>query len=198
MSRFPVLLLLVILGLGGCSVQPPLPERSDWAARGETLATMQRWDLSGRISVKTEADAVNGALSWAQDGDRLEMGFRGPLGVGGFKLSGDSRQMLFEDSRGGQVLLDDPASALATQLGWEVPLGSLAYWIRAMPDPAMRAEQDFEVSGRLQQLRQEGWSVNYERYALQGLLAMPGRVTIERQGIRIRLVIDNWDLGTGR
>lgn len=198
MNRALVLILIMFLALAGCTLQPPLPERSDWAARQETLAGMQRWDLSGRISVKTEADAVNGALSWVQDGDHLEMGFRAPLGVGGFRLSGDSRQMLFEDSRGGELVLDDPATALATQLGWEVPLTSLAYWIRAMPDPAMQAEQDFEVSGRLQQLRQEGWSVNYDRYALQGLLAMPGRVTIEREGIRIRLLIDDWDLGSGR
>ena len=198
MTRALALLLLMILGLSGCALQPPLPDRSDWAARQEILAGLQRWDLSGRISVRTDQDAVNGSLSWMQDGERLEMGFRGPLGVGGFRLSGDPQQMLFEDSKGEQLVLDDPGAALATQLGWEVPLNSLGYWIRAMPDPAMQAEQDFETSGRLQQLRQEGWSVDYERYALQGLVAMPGRVTIRRDGVRIRLVIDNWSLGPGQ
>ena len=198
MTRALALLLLMILGLSGCALQPPLPDRSDWAARQEILAGLQRWDLSGRISVRTDRDAVNGSLSWVQDGDQLEMGVRGPLGVGGFRLSGDPQQMLFEDSKGEQLILDDPGAALATQLGWEVPLASLGYWIRAMPDPAMQAEQDFETSGRLQQLRQEGWSVDYERYALQGLVAMPGRVTIQRDGIRIRLVIDNWSLGPGQ
>ncbi len=198
MSRALALLLLVILGLAGCSLQPPLPAQSDWDARQETLATLERWDLSGRISVRTDKDAVNGSLSWVQDGEQLEMGFRGPLGVGGFRLSGDPQQMLFEDSKGEKLVLDEPGSALATQLGWEVPLASLGYWIRAMPDPALQAEQDFEVSGRLQQLRQDGWSVDYERYALQGLVAMPGKVTIQRDGIRIRLVVDNWSLGSGR
>ena len=198
MTRALALLLLMILGLSGCALQPPLPDRSDWDARKEILAGLQRWDLSGRISVRTDRDAVNGSLSWVQDGDQLEMGVRGPLGVGGFRLSGDPQQMLFEDSKGEQLVLDDPGAALATQLGWEVPLNSLGYWIRAMPDPAMQVEQDFETSGRLQQLRQEGWSVDYERYALQGLVAMPGRVTIQRDGIRIRLVIDNWSLGPGQ
>ncbi len=198
MSRALALLLLVILGLAGCSLQPPLPARSDWAARQETLAGLERWNLSGRISVRTDKDAVNGSLSWVQDGEQLEMGFRGPLGVGGFRLSGDPQQMLFEDSKGEKLVLDEPGSALATQLGGEVPLASLGYWIRAMPDPALQAEQDFEVSGRLQQLRQDGWSVDYERYALQGLVAMPGKVTIQRDGIRIRLVVDNWSLGSGR
>ena len=198
MSRAFAPLVLLILGLAGCSLQPPLPAQSDWDARQEILAGLERWDLSGRISVRTDRDAVNGSLSWVQDGDQLEMGVRGPLGVGGFRLSGDPQQMLFEDSKGEQLILDDPGAALATQLGWEVPLASLGYWIRAMPDPAMQAEQDFETSGRLQQLRQEGWSVDYERYALQGLVAMPGRVTIQRDGVRIRLVIDNWSLGPGQ
>lgn len=198
MSRALVLMVVMILGLAGCAVQPPLPSQSDWAARQETLASMERWDLSGRISVRTDAEAVNGSLNWNQVGDQLEMGFRGPLGVGGFRLAGTPEQMLFEDSKGEQLVLDDPGSALATQLGWQVPLASLSYWIRAMPDPDMQADQDFETSGRLQRLRQDGWSVDYERYALQGLLAMPGRVTIQREGIRIRLVIDRWRLGPGQ
>jgi outer membrane lipoprotein LolB len=187
--------LFLALGATGCALRP-LPAESDWQARQEWLGALRSWDLSGRISVRTPADAVNGSLSWNQEGDYLKLGFRGPLGVGGFRLSGDDHRMLFEDSRGEQVVLDDPGSVLAVQLGWEVPLASLAYWVRALPDPGMPSEQSFEPSGRLSQLDQDGWSIHYERYVLTGPAAMPGRVTIEGNGVRIRLVVDNWGLGS--
>jgi outer membrane lipoprotein LolB len=186
--------LLLVFGVAGCALKP-LPAESNWQARQQLLSSLDSWDLSGRISVRTPDEAANGSLSWVQDGNRLQMGFRGPLGVGGFRLSGDDSQLLFEDSKGRQAVLDDPQSALAVELGWEIPLTSLGYWVRALPDPTMQAEQFFEPSGRLGRLQQDGWSVSYEKYAQNGPAAMPGRVTVERNGVRIRLVVDSWNLG---
>ncbi|MCJ7558342.1 MAG: lipoprotein insertase outer membrane protein LolB [Gammaproteobacteria bacterium] len=196
MIRRFLLAALLATGASGCVLKPPLPVESDWNARQESLGQQRQWNLSGRLSVRTSADAVNGSLTWLQHGQQLELGFRGPLGMGGFRLTGDDRQMLFEDSKGQQFVLDDPANALASQAGWDVPLTSLGYWVRALPDPAMQVEQSFGPSGRLSQLHQDGWSVTYEEYALEGAFAMPGRVTVERDDVRIRLVVDNWRLGS--
>ena len=190
-----LLVALLVVGASGCVLKPPLPVESNWYARQGSLEQQRQWNLSGRVSVRTSTDAVNGSLTWLQDGRQVELGFRGPLGVGGFRLTGDDTQMLFEDSKGQQLVLDDPGNALASQLGWGVPLNSLGYWVRALPDPAMQAEQSFGPSGRLSQLHQDGWSVTYEKYALEGAFAMPGRVTVERDDVRMRLVVDSWRLG---
>ena len=195
MRRF-LLLALLTMGVGACAVKPPLPVESNWYARQESLEQLRQWNLSGRVSVRTSTDAVNGSLTWRQDGRQVELGFRGPLGVGGFRLTGDDSQMLFEDSKGQQLVLDDPGNALASHTGWGVPLNSLGYWVRALPDPATPVEQSFEPSGRLSQLHQDGWLVSYEKYAMEGAFAMPGRVTVERDDVRIRLVVDNWMLGS--
>ena len=196
MMRGCLLLVLLAISATGCALKPPLPAESDWQARQEMLVQEQRWNLSGRVSVRTAADAVNGSLTWVQDGRHTELGFRGPLGVGGFRLTGDDRQMLFEDSKGQQLVLDDPGNALASQLGWDVPLTSLGYWVRALPDPAMQVEQTFGPSGRLSGMHQDGWSLTYENYAMEAAYAMPGRVTVERDEVRIRLVVDDWSLGS--
>jgi outer membrane lipoprotein LolB len=196
MMRGCLLVVLLAMGAAGCALKPPLPVESDWQARHELLMQEQRWNLSGRVSVRTAADAANGSLTWVQDGRQVELGFRGPLGVGGFRLTGDDSQMLFEDSKGQQTLLDDPGNALVTQLGWGVPLASLGYWVRALPDPAMPLEQSFEPSGRLSSMHQDGWSLTYENYAMEAGFAMPGRVTVERDEVRIRLVVDDWSLGS--
>lgn len=98
MRRF-LLLALLTIGVGACAVKPPLPVESNWYARQESLEQLRQWNLSGRVSVRTSTDAVNGSLTWRQDGRQVELGFRGPLGVGGFRLTGDDSQMLFEDRK---------------------------------------------------------------------------------------------------
>ncbi len=45
-------------------------------------------------------------------------------------------------------------------------------------------------------MHQDGWSLTYENYAMEAAYAMPGRVTVERDEVRIRLVVDDWSLGS--
>lgn len=193
MNRLAALLAL-LLWLGGCAVQPLQRDARQWLERGQQLQQAPTWSLAGRISVRTADDALNGSLNWTQDGSRTDLSVRGPVGVGGFRLSGEASAMTYEDSRGERVLLQQPEAALSAQLGWDVPLASLAYWVRALPDPSMPVEQEFGPDGLLRTLRQLGWQVEFDRYGLSGALAMPGRVTILKQDLRIRLAVDRWQV----
>jgi len=186
--------LALLLWLGGCAVQPLQRDARQWREREQLLEQARSWSLAGRISVRTADDALNGSLNWSQDGSWTDLSVRGPVGVGGFRLSGDAVAMTFEDSRGEQVLLEQPATALSAQLGWDVPLASLAYWVRALPERSMPAEQEFGPDGLLRTLRQRGWQVDFDRYRLGGTLAMPGRVTVLKQDLRIRLAVDRWQV----
>lgn len=186
---------LLLLWLGGCAVQPLQRTPEQWRLRSQSLLSADSWELSGRISVKTSSDAMNGSLSWAQHGEMTELSVRGPVGVGGFRLSGDQAQMVYQDSSGESRVIDEPAQALPEQLGWDVPLQSLSYWVRALPDPGVPREEEFDDSGLLSHLEQQGWQVDFSRYANSGGLAMPGRITLQNGRLRIKLAVDRWQLG---
>jgi len=185
----------LLVWLGGCAVQTLQRTPDQWLLRSQSLQSASSWEMSGRISVKTANDAMNGSLSWAQDGELTELSVRGPIGVGGFRLTGNQQQMLYQDSNGENRVIDQPERALPEQLGWDVPLGSLRYWVRALADPAMPAAEEFDDSGLLSRLEQQGWQVEFSRYGISGGLAMPGRITLLSGELRIRLAVSQWKLG---
>jgi len=186
----------LLLSLCGCAVQPLQRTPEQWLQRSQSLQSAGAWTLAGRISVKTATDAMNGSLSWAQHGELTELSVRGPIGVGGFRLSGDRQQMLYEDSSGESLLIDEPERVLPQQLGWDVPLQSLRYWVRALPDPEITGVvEEFDDNGLLSQMQQQGWQLEFGRYGSSEGLAMPGRITLRKGELRIKLAVDRWRLG---
>ena len=97
--------------------------------------------------------------------------------------------------RKGSGTVAEVKAALSVELGWEIPLTSLGYWVRALPDPTMQAEQFFEPSGRLGRLQQDGWDINYNRYQAVDGVAWPAKLRLQRDDIAVRLVIDQWQPG---
>ena len=49
--------------------------------------------------------------------------------------------------------------------------------------------------GRLEYLQQAGWDIHYDRYKTVDALDLPARILLENDEIRVRLVIDQWQLG---
>jgi outer membrane biogenesis lipoprotein LolB len=52
-----------------------------------------------------------------------------------------------------------------------------------------RNEQD-----RAQHLSQSGWSVDYDRYMAAGSDVLPAHIVLTRGDVRVRLVVDHWDM----
>ena len=41
-------------------------------------------------------------------------------------------------------------------------------------------------------LQQQAWTIRYDRYAAAGAEALPLRLNLQREGVEVRLVIDEW------
>jgi outer membrane lipoprotein LolB len=78
-------------------------------------------------------------------------------------------------------------------LGWQLPLSGLRYWVAALPAPGgdFRSEQD--VQGRMSVLYQQGWTIHYTRYAGDARDALPLRLDLQRAGMEVRVLIDEWE-----
>jgi len=42
-------------------------------------------------------------------------------------------------------------------------------------------------------LQQNGWQIDYSSYVADGDGALPGKLTVQRTGVRVRLVVDSWN-----
>jgi outer membrane lipoprotein LolB len=82
---------------------------------------------------------------------------------------------------------------LASRLGFDPPLSALRYWVLGVPDPAQPASESLDAAQqRLSALTQEGWHVEYQSYGSAGGETLPARMTLRRDQVRVRLLVDDW------
>lgn len=187
--------LIAVVTLAACVPAQRHELPATWVDRSSAMRHLSGWSLSGRIGLTVDDRGFNGALSWQQTGETLRMDFRGPLGAGAFRVSGNPDQLVLETGDGELYLLDDPETALADQFGWGVPINAMRYWMLGIPQPGFPANPSFDADGRLASIEQLGWVVLYERYGVFQGWEMPRKLILgNRADIRIKLVISQWTL----
>lgn len=187
---------VVALGLvAGCRTLPvATPAAVPWGERRLLLQARDHFELKGRVAIAVADQGVNANLQWTQAGERTQVTLEGPLGVGAVRISAAGAELVILAD--GQRVDSDAAHAeLAARLGFDPPLHSLRYWIQGVPDPATVASETLEPGQeRLQALAQGGWSILYTAYTPVGNEWLPARLTVQRESVRVRVLIDGWRL----
>jgi outer membrane lipoprotein LolB len=193
--RLAALCVLALAALAGCKTLPPAapPSASEpWEVRRSALQSRDRFEMSGRIGVAAAQEGFNAKLRWEQQGKRSDLALDGPLGVGGVRITADGESLNVINARGEQLDSEAARHEIQARLGFEPPISSLRYWVLGVPDPARPAEESLDASSRLASLKQDGWQIDYTAYTdVQGQ-ALPSRVTLTRENVRVRLVVDGW------
>jgi outer membrane lipoprotein LolB len=184
-----------IAALAGCRTLPPAPAPGQsWEARRPQLQSLQHFVLRGRVAVAAGGEGFNASLRWTQEGSRTQVTLGGPLGVGGAQLTASGDDLTVITARGERIESAAAHAELAARLGFDPPLSSLRYWVLGVPDPAQPANESLDpAQQRLSALTQGGWRVEYQSYeAAGGGEALPARMTLQRDTVRVRLLVDDW------
>jgi outer membrane lipoprotein LolB len=121
------------------------------------------------------------------------MSLDGPLGAGGVQVTSDGSAVSIVTSRGDRLDNDAARAELAKDLGFDPPLDSLRYWILGVPDPRTPSQESLDVQQRLATLQQGGWNILYTDYMSVGGEWLPSKLTVQREGVRLRVIVDGWD-----
>ena len=199
--RLSHLTWLVCLGLSGCAAwrgPDAVPDPIQvWELRQQRIAAVDSWVAFGRIALRAEDEAWNITMHWRQQGERYRIRFSGPLGQGAMELSGDGSRVTLRTAANEVRTAPDPETLLFDTVGWRVPLRGLKYWIRGVSaDPSAVSSLDLDPAGRLQRLSQDGWRVQYLRYAAVEDLELPTKVSLENSKVSARIVVKRWILGS--
>jgi len=182
-----------LAALAGCRALPPLPPGIPWEERRPQLQARVHFELRGRVAVAAGAEGFNANLHWIQDGARSQLTLEGPLGVGAAQVTARGDDLELTTARGEQTDSAAAHAQLVARLGFDPPLAALRYWVLGVPDPATPATESLD-SGRqrLSSLTQQGWQVDYNGYASANGQALPARLTLRRDAVRVRLLVDEW------
>lgn len=169
---------------------PPIP----WAARLATLQGIDHFQLQGRIAASSDNEGFSAGLRWQQQSDHATIDLSAPMGIGAAHIEQSAGGLHLTTSKG--QMLDDVAARdqLRATLGFDPPLASLRFWVLGASDPASTAQQTLDPLQRLAHLEQSGWQIDYADYALVQQQWLPQRLTATRGGLRLRVVIEHWQL----
>ena len=147
------------------------------------------------MAVRLEDDAWSASLYWTQDRHDFNMRIVAPLGQGTVEIKGNPEAVQLRTMED-QVLTDQDVERLMREnLGWPLPVHSLSYWIKGLPEPGASPETlILDDQGRITDLTQSNWRISYVGYTRVDGHDIPNRITLQREGLRLRLSINHWDL----
>jgi outer membrane lipoprotein LolB len=184
---------LPVVALAGCaSVRAP-PTAGTTADPDQ----LTEWAARGRIGITAGGEGGSGSFSWQQVAGRTELSLRGPLGAGGLDLVTDGTQLQLRDAAGQALDGDTARTELERRVGGPLPLAQLRYWMLGVPAPARDGPGSAPVqmaTGSVPGFVQDGWVVTLDEARVVGGWRLPVRLSATTAWVRIKLVVDDWQL----
>lgn len=187
------LLTLLALMTSACSQwqkapAPITPADENWQAYQQRMQASTHWELTGKVGIRTPDDNNSAGFSWQQfDGD-FDISLSGPFNAGAARIYGTAENTTLETD-GKRFYAASPEQLLQQQLGWQLPVRELAWWIRGLPAP----DSDYidtMKNERLSRLQQRGWTISYSRYSEGN--RYPEKLKLQYDQLRITLIVHEW------
>ncbi len=195
LRRLLVLSYCAVLAACVTTRPPPPTAAAPWEQRVALLDRLSAWQLDGRAAVSLTETGATGApqgwqasLGWHEKDAAAEVHLAGPLGMGAVVLT----QTADGVSLNGAAPSDAVMAQIHDRLGFTPPLESLRFWLLGVPDPDAVFELTRNAADRALEIRQNGWTIDYDRYMPVNGDVLPAHVVLRREGIRVRIVIDRW------
>ena len=198
-----------MLLVGGCVTHKPelqIVNTPAWQSRQTTLADLDTWRLNGRVALQMEEQGWNLSLSWERGPDQQQLDLSGPLGRGHIRVRQNASGAELIDNKQQHYHAANAQQLIYQTTGWYLPINSLAYWIKGIPEPGKNNKVSLDEQGRLRYLQQSGWYIEYIRYVRTGDHELPDRLYLSRSAqpghaqqsalpeVKVRLAITRWVL----
>jgi outer membrane lipoprotein LolB len=171
--------------LTACASKPPVVPPD--ATPGE------QFELRGRVAVKLDGRGHSARMRWLHDSNSDAIWLYSPIGstIATLTANADSATLVTarkETFRSGNV-----QQLTREILGWDLPLPGLQHWVLGRVDPAVPVtEIERDKQERITRLVQGGWHIDFAGYEVDGTL--PRSLLLHFADLRLRLVIDRWNL----
>ena len=188
-------LALLMAGCAGLGPQESVEgsgSAEDWKAHKAQISSIDGWQISGKIGIQAPQDSGSGTLFWLQRQDYFDIRLSGPLGRGATRLTGRPDAVALEVAGQGRYEAESPEALIESQLGWQLPVSNLLWWVRGLPAPDSRSRVQLDADGRLARLQQDGLDVEYLGYSEEDGYSLPSRIKLAGRDLKITLVIKDW------
>jgi len=191
---------VVLLALAGCRTRPPVTAvigpgaDAPWPEQQAALGKLDSYALNGRLAVAANGQGFSGSLRFRQQDSRSEMALDGPMGIGGMRVQLDGEELGITSSRGEKLGGNEARAELEQRLGFALPLANLRWWLLGIPAPSAPENGIAPAAQATPPVAfdQDGWHVSVNSRAPGLGFSLPQRLTIEREGARLKLLVEQW------
>jgi outer membrane lipoprotein LolB len=175
---------VVLVLLGGCAAQP--------ARVTAPAAEIKAVDLTGRISLKQAGHSGVANLHWHHAPPDHDIRLYSALGETIADIAQDRNGVTLLTAQKQRYSASDADSLMEQVLGWSLPLNGMQYWILGRAAPGGTAEIQRGPDNRIQHMVQDHWQIDYSNYRPVGSAELPGKIFMQRDDVKVRVVIDSW------
>jgi outer membrane lipoprotein LolB len=196
-ARCAFAVLVFVALLAGCRTVPPATvagpgANAPWPEQRAALESFAKYSLTGRVAVAAQGQGFSAGLRYAQQPQRSDLSLDGPLGIGGLRVELEGADLRIFTSRGERLDGLAARAELERRLGFALPLAELRWWLLGIPAPGDSELNQDAVSGEIRDFTQNGWRVSINSRAPDLGFALPRRLTAEREGARLKLLVETW------
>jgi len=196
-----ILLLLLVVMLSGCSQfasdieDVPLSTNLTWEQQQQQLQQLNNWTLTGKLAIFLEKERQTANIYWKQQGDNYSIQLTTFIGTRILQVTKneDGVEIINNDD---QVFTGQDANTLIKQLspGLDLPISALQQWIKSNPANASYQLNDQQQVSDILGLdaSQNLWEVSFQQYQHFSGIALPKRVDLKRDNIRLKIAISQW------
>ena len=149
--------------------------------------------LNGRIAINHDGKRSSSGVRWTHHPTDDEILLLAPLGQTMARIHRSADEVVL-DTSDKHYTAEDTEELTQRVLGWHLPLEGLQYWVLALPAPGSKASIERDANGQAGVMRQDGWEIRYTRYAAQAPDSLPLRMSLQREGMELQLLVDEWEI----
>lgn len=154
------------LALTGCATQPQkaamATSRASEATEYQGRFAVHYADQNGQIR-----DAY-GNFDWVEQADAVTLSLRNPFGSTLAIVSATPTNATLEVPNHAPATASNVEELMQRSLGFPMPVAGLRYWLKGEPAPQSHAKTSTDAKGRISQIVQDGWQIDYLGFADAG------------------------------
>jgi len=189
------LLLSFMLLLNGCAAlqsQPQNYHQLTWHDRNIQLNKFDKWDAEGKLSISYQGETDIASFNWQQNKNNYLINISSPLNIIHFSINGDNTQVTLAKSKTEIYTATNPEKLLQQQIGWQLPISNLMYWIKAIAAPKISYQAKFDIYNHLVNLKQQGWIIHYSDFNSVNNIDLPTKIMLQNSELKIKISVKNW------
>ena len=168
-----------------------------WEKRQLELQQIKNWALAGSLSITHNKKRDIARFKWTQNQNDYIVNISGPLNINSIRIVGNPNNVELWRTSKQCIKASTPEQLTLDQLGWQLPVSNIRYWILALPTPTSKIDSIyFDQYGHLTDLKQNGWQIKYSEFQVQAgkNFDLPKIIELKNKEIVIKLKITEHNL----